>query len=86
MGPGAHGLGARGPRPAAVGRDRPEAGRRAAAMADLMVTATGSRIRWDGWVDEDAWTELIRDHLAARKGHTTQQRMRTDPITSPSLR
>lgn len=55
-------------------------------MADLTVTATGSRIRWEGWVDEDAWTELIRDHLAARKCHATQQRMRTDPITSLSLR
>ena len=31
-------------------------------------------------------TQLIRDHLAARKGHATQQRLRTDPITAPSLR
>lgn len=69
-----------------MGRDRPEAGRRAAAVADLTVTATGSRTRWEGWVDEDAWTGLIRGHLAARKGHATQQCMPSDPITSPSLR
>lgn len=42
--------------------------------------------RHNGWVDEDAWMQLIRDHLAARKGHATHQRLRTDPISSPSLR
>jgi transposase-like protein len=42
--------------------------------------------RYNGWVDEDAWTELIRDHLVARKGHATHQRLRTDPAGSPSLR
>lgn len=41
--------------------------------------------RHKGWVDKGAWTQLILDHFA-RKGHATQQRLRTDPVSSPSLR
>ena len=54
------------------------------ARADALLQLLTAR--HNGWVDEDAWTQLIRDHLAARKGHATQQRLRTDPITAPSLR
>jgi len=42
--------------------------------------------RHNAWVDEDAWTDLIRDHLVARKGHAIHQRLRTDPAGTPSLR
>lgn len=48
----------------------------------LKLLAAGS----NGWADETAWAELIRDHLLARHGRAPDQRRHTDPATEPSLR
>lgn len=39
----------------------------------------------NGWTDEHAWAELIRNHLRRQQGRPRQQREHTDPHT-PSLR
>ncbi|MFC0439633.1 hypothetical protein [Kutzneria buriramensis] len=40
----------------------------------------------NGWVDERAWAEIIRDHLHGRDGLADRQRQVNDPVTTPSLR
>lgn len=40
----------------------------------------------NGWTDERAWAELLRDHLHQRAGLADRQRQVTDPAHSPSLR
>lgn len=60
---------------------RPATNKRRAAAALMLLTA-----KHNAWVDADAWTELIRDHLAARRGRAAHQRPRADPASSPSLR
>jgi hypothetical protein len=42
--------------------------------------------RRNGWLDEPAWAELIREHLATSHGRAPDQRRHTDPKNSPSLR
>lgn len=42
--------------------------------------------RRNGWVEETAWAELIRDHLARSHGRAPDQRRHVDPRTTPSLR
>lgn len=40
----------------------------------------------NGWTSHERWTELIRDHLIARRGHAAHQRRSTDSRATPSLR
>lgn len=40
----------------------------------------------NGWADQTAWAELIREHLLARRGRAPDQRQHTDPAARPSLR
>lgn len=40
----------------------------------------------NGWTDETAWAELIRNHLLRLQGLPRQQRQSTDPAHTPSLR
>jgi len=40
----------------------------------------------NGWSNETAWAELIREHLVARRGRAPDQRQHTDPATESSLR
>ncbi len=42
--------------------------------------------RRNGWADETAWAELIRDHLASSHGRASDQRRHVDPRSEPSLR
>jgi hypothetical protein len=42
--------------------------------------------RRNGWLNETAWAELIRDHLSRTNGRAPQQRSHTDPRSAPSLR
>ena len=42
--------------------------------------------RRNGWTDETAWAELIRDHLASTYGRAPDQRRHVDPRSTPSLR
>jgi hypothetical protein len=40
----------------------------------------------NGWTDETAGAELIRNHLLNQQGLPRQQRQHTDPGHTPSLR
>ena len=40
----------------------------------------------NGWVNEAAWAELIRDRLSTSHGRAPEQRRHTDPRSAPSLR
>ena len=40
----------------------------------------------NGWVNETAWAQRIREHLFAHRGRAPDQRQHTDPATEPSLR
>lgn len=40
----------------------------------------------NGWTDEHAWADLIRNHLRPQQGRPRQQREHTDSSSSPSLR
>lgn len=40
----------------------------------------------NGWANETAWAQLIREHLLARSGRAPDQRQHTDPAAEPSLR
>ena len=40
----------------------------------------------NGWANETAWAERIREHLFARRGRAPDQRQHTDPAAEPSLR
>jgi hypothetical protein len=40
----------------------------------------------NGWANETAWAERIREHLLARRGRAPDQRQHTDPAAEPSLR
>ena len=40
----------------------------------------------NGWANETAWAERIREHLLARRGRAPDQRQHTDPAAHPSLR
>jgi hypothetical protein len=40
----------------------------------------------NGWTDEAAWADLIRNHLQDQHGLARQQREHTDPSGNPSLR
>ena len=40
----------------------------------------------NGWANETAWAQRIREHLLARRGRAPDQRQHTDPATEPSLR
>jgi hypothetical protein len=40
----------------------------------------------NGWANETAWAERIREHLLARQGRAPDQRQHTDPAAEPSLR
>lgn len=42
--------------------------------------------RRNGWADETAWAELIRDHLASSHGRAPDQRRNVDSRAEPSLR
>jgi hypothetical protein len=42
--------------------------------------------RRNGWADETAWAELIRDHLASTHGRAPDQRRHVDSRSEPSLR
>jgi hypothetical protein len=42
--------------------------------------------RRNGWADETAWAELIRDHLASSHGRAPDQRRHVDSRSEPSLR
>jgi len=42
--------------------------------------------RRNGWADETAWAELIRDHLARTHGRAPDQRRHVDSRAEPSLR
>lgn len=42
--------------------------------------------RRNGWADETAWAELIRDHLATSNGRAPDQRRHVDSRSEPSLR
>lgn len=42
--------------------------------------------RRNGWLDEPAWAELIRDHLTRTHGRAPDQRRHVDGRTDPSLR
>lgn len=54
--------------------------RRADALLKLIAA------RRNGWANENRWTDIIRQHLAARRGLAAHQRQHTDPRTKPSLR
>lgn len=41
--------------------------------------------RRNGWADETAWAELIRDHLASAHGRAPDQRRHVDARSKPSL-
>lgn len=40
----------------------------------------------NGWVNHDAWTTILREHLDARRGHAAEQRRHVDSRSTPSLR
>jgi hypothetical protein len=40
----------------------------------------------NGWANEAAWAERIREHLFAHRGRAPDQRQHTDPAAEPSLR
>lgn len=40
----------------------------------------------NGWVDHDAWTVILREHLDARRGHAAEPRKHVDSRSAPSLR
>ena len=42
--------------------------------------------RRNGWLDESAWAELIREHLARTQGRAPEQRRHVDHRDEPSLR
>jgi len=42
--------------------------------------------RRNGWLDETAWAELIREHLAHTQGRAPEQRRHVDDRSTPSLR
>ncbi len=42
--------------------------------------------RRNGWLDETAWAELIREHLAHTQGRAPEQRRHVDHRSTPSLR
>lgn len=42
--------------------------------------------RRNGWANETAWAQRIREHLCARHGRAPDQRQHTDPAAEPSLR
>jgi hypothetical protein len=54
------------------------------ARADALLTLLAAA--HNGWADEVAWADIIREHLTARRGHAPHQRRRTDPAAHPSLR
>ena len=54
--------------------------RRANALLKLLA------LDYNRWVNQDAWTDILREHLAKRRGLATHQRRHTDPRTAPSLR
>jgi hypothetical protein len=59
-------------------RDAPNQ-HRAEALLHLLT------FRYNGWVDGDAWTGLIRDPSARAQGRATQQRLRNDQAAGRSL-
>ena len=54
------------------------------ARTDALLSLIASQR--NGWADETAWAELIRNYLHARRGHAHDQRQHTDPAATPSLR
>ena len=42
--------------------------------------------RRNGWVDETAWAELIRENLTTTSGHARPQRSHSDPKSKPGLK
>lgn len=40
----------------------------------------------NGWVDHDACTTILREHLDARRGHAAEQRKHVDARSTPSVR
>lgn len=40
----------------------------------------------NGWTDEAAWAEILRQHLSARSGRADHQRRAVDPAGAPTLR
>lgn len=60
---------------------RPATNKHRAAAALMLLTA-----KHNAWIDADAWTELIRDHLAAHRGRAARQRLRAYPASSASFR
>lgn len=42
--------------------------------------------RRNGWLDEPAWAELLRDHLARTRGRAPEQRRHVDARSEPSLK
>ena len=53
--------------------------RRADALLKLLAAAH------NGWVDEDTWTRILREHLTTRRGLAAEQRRHTDTKSAPSL-
>ena len=54
------------------------------ARTDALLKLIASRR--NGWLDESAWAELIRDHLARTHGRAPDQRRHVDSRQNPSLR
>jgi hypothetical protein len=54
--------------------------RRANALLKLLA------MDYNRWVNQDAWTDILREHLAKRRGLAAHHRRQTDPRTAPSLR
>lgn len=53
------------------------------ARTDALLKLIASRR--NGWLDESAWAEMIRDHLARTHGRAPEQRRRVDNRQEPSL-
>jgi hypothetical protein len=54
------------------------------ARTDALLKLIASRR--NGWLDESAWAELIRDHLTRAHGRAPEQRRHVDSRQEPSLR
>ncbi len=52
--------------------------------ADALIKLLAARR--NGWANETAWAQRIREHLCARHGRAPDQRQHTDPAAEPSLR
>jgi hypothetical protein len=54
------------------------------SRADTLLTLIAADL--NGWADEAAWAEILREHLNSQGGRATHQRQAVDPAGAPTLR